>query len=88
MEDTDSQSPPVEHDTAHASRIRTIDPSEAVTGLPLSWASLAEQSASFPHWSWPMHPVSAPGSPTASLQRWRAALQGSSLAECLERFSR
>ncbi|MBY5458041.1 hypothetical protein ACOJBM_24315 [Rhizobium beringeri] len=35
MEDTDSQSPPVEHDTAQASRIRTIDPSEAVTGVAI-----------------------------------------------------
>ncbi|TBH09823.1 hypothetical protein ELG66_00850 [Rhizobium leguminosarum] len=35
MEDTDSQSPPVEHDTAHASRTRTIDPSEAVTGVAI-----------------------------------------------------
>lgn len=88
MEDTDRQSPPVEHDTAQAPRIRTIDPSEAVTGLPLSWASLAEQSASFPPCSCLAHPALVPGSPTASLRRWRAALQGSSSAECLERFSR
>jgi hypothetical protein len=35
MEDTDSQSPPVEHHDAQASRIRNIDPSEAVTGVAI-----------------------------------------------------
>lgn len=35
MEDTDRQSPLVEHDTAQAPRIRTIDPSEAVTGVAI-----------------------------------------------------
>lgn len=88
MEDTDRQSPPVEHDTAQAPRIRTIDPSEAVTGVAIVLGILGGAIGVVSTLFLSGASSVGSGSPTASLRRWRAALQGSSSAECLERFSR